>query len=65
VDFAPLDPAVMGQFVDKFVAELQVQLAERKVTLTLTPGARTYLAEKGFDPLNGARPLGRVRQDQV
>jgi ATP-dependent Clp protease ATP-binding subunit ClpA len=65
VDFAPLDPAVMGQIVDKFVAELQVQLAERKVTLTLTPGARTYLAEKGFDPLNGARPLGRVIQDQV
>ncbi len=65
VDFAPLDPAVMGQIVDKFVAELQTQLADRKVTLTLTPGARAYLAEKGFDPLNGARPLGRVIQDQV
>jgi ATP-dependent Clp protease ATP-binding subunit ClpA len=65
VDFAPLDPAVMGQIVDKFVAELQAQLADRKVTLTLTSGARAYLAEKGFDPLNGARPLGRVIQDQV
>jgi ATP-dependent Clp protease ATP-binding subunit ClpA len=65
VDFAPLDPAVMGQIVDKFVAELQAQLADRKVTLTLTSAARAYLAEKGFDPFNGARPLGRVIQDQV
>jgi ATP-dependent Clp protease ATP-binding subunit ClpA len=65
VDFAPLDPAVMGQIVDKFVAELQAQLGERKVTLTLTSAARAYLAEKGFDPMNGARPLGRVIQDQV
>jgi ATP-dependent Clp protease ATP-binding subunit ClpA len=65
VDFAPLDPAVMGQIVDKFIAELQLQLAERKVTLTITPAARAYLADKGFDPLNGARPLGRVIQDQV
>jgi ATP-dependent Clp protease ATP-binding subunit ClpA len=65
VDFAPLDPAVMGQIVDKFITELQLQLGERKVSLTITPAARAYLAEKGFDPMNGARPLGRVIQDQV
>jgi ATP-dependent Clp protease ATP-binding subunit ClpA len=65
VDFAPLDPAVMGQIVDKFIVELSTQLAERKVTITLTPAARALLAEKGFDPLNGARPLGRVIQDLV
>ncbi len=65
VDFAPLDPRVMGQIVDKFVVELQSQLAERKVTLTLTEAARALLADKGFDPLNGARPLGRVIQDLV
>jgi ATP-dependent Clp protease ATP-binding subunit ClpA len=65
IDFAPLDPKVMGQIVDKFIGELEKQLAERKVTLTLTQAARTYLAEKGYDPFNGARPLGRVIQDQV
>jgi ATP-dependent Clp protease ATP-binding subunit ClpA len=65
VDFQPLDPRVMGQIVDKFVAELAAQLAERKVTIELTPAARSYLAEKGYDPMNGARPLARVIQDEV
>jgi ATP-dependent Clp protease ATP-binding subunit ClpA len=65
VDFAPLDPRVMGQIVDKFVIELAKQLEERHVTIALTEASRKYLAEKGFDPLNGARPLGRVIQDEV
>ncbi|HEY0709992.1 MAG TPA: AAA family ATPase, partial [Polyangia bacterium] len=65
VDFAPLDKSVMGQIVDKFVRELQTQLEERKVSITLTEAARAYLADKGFDPFNGARPLGRVIQDEV
>jgi ATP-dependent Clp protease ATP-binding subunit ClpA len=65
VDFAPLDPAVMSQIVDKFVAELSAQLAEKKVKIELTEAARAYLAKKGYDPLNGARPLGRVIQDEV
>jgi ATP-dependent Clp protease ATP-binding subunit ClpA len=65
VDFQPLDPAVMGRIVDKFIAEVGAQLAERKVTLELSPAARTYLAEKGYDPMNGARPLARVLQDEV
>jgi ATP-dependent Clp protease ATP-binding subunit ClpA len=65
VDFAPLDPRVMGLIVDKFIVELGTQLAERKVTLTLSQAARALLAEKGFDPLNGARPLGRVIQELV
>jgi ATP-dependent Clp protease ATP-binding subunit ClpA len=65
IDFKPLDPRVMGQIVDKFVAELATQLAERKVTIELLPAARAYLAEKGYDPLNGARPLARVIQDEV
>jgi ATP-dependent Clp protease ATP-binding subunit ClpA len=65
VDFAPLDPAVMGRIVDKFVGELAKQLAERKVTIQLTDEARAYLAKKGYDPLNGARPLGRVIADEV
>ncbi len=65
VDFAPLDPQVMGQIVEKFLKELQAQLGDRKVTVTVTPGAREYLARRGYDPLNGARPLGRVIQDEV
>ncbi len=65
IDFAPLDAGIMGQIVDKFVGELAKQLAERKVTITLTPAARTYLGQKGYDPMNGARPLGRVIQDEV
>jgi ATP-dependent Clp protease ATP-binding subunit ClpA len=65
VDFAPLDPAVMGRIVDKFVAELAAQLGERKVKIQLADGARAYLAKKGYDPMNGARPLGRVIADEV
>ncbi len=65
VDFAPLDPKVMGQIVDKFIAELGTQLAERKVKIDLSAAARAYLAKKGYDPMNGARPLGRVIQDEI
>jgi ATP-dependent Clp protease ATP-binding subunit ClpA len=65
VTFRQLTPAVMERVVDKFLAELQEQLRERKVRITLSPEARAWLAEKGFDPLFGARPLGRVLQTQV
>jgi ATP-dependent Clp protease ATP-binding subunit ClpA len=65
VDFAPLDQRVMVQIVDKFMAELSTQLAERKVKIDLTEAARQYLAMKGYDPMNGARPLGRVIQDEI
>jgi ATP-dependent Clp protease ATP-binding subunit ClpA len=65
VDFAPLDQRVMVQIVDKFIAELRTQLLDRKVTLRLDDSAREYLALKGYDPMNGARPLSRVIQDEV
>jgi ATP-dependent Clp protease ATP-binding subunit ClpA len=65
VDFAPLDPAVMGRIVDKFVGELAAQLGERKVKIELSDDARAYLAKKGYDPMNGARPLARVIADEV
>jgi ATP-dependent Clp protease ATP-binding subunit ClpA len=65
IDFLPLDPRVMLQIVNKFVAELGTQLGERKVSLAVSDAARAYLAEKGHDPANGARPLGRVIQDEV
>jgi ATP-dependent Clp protease ATP-binding subunit ClpA len=55
----------MGRVVDKFVAELEVQLADRKVFIELSDSARRWLAEKGYDRLFGARPLARVIQEHV
>jgi ATP-dependent Clp protease ATP-binding subunit ClpA len=63
--FNPLSPEVMEQIVEKFIRELTVQLGERKVRIELTEPARKLLAEKGFDPTFGARPLARVIEDQV
>jgi ATP-dependent Clp protease ATP-binding subunit ClpA len=65
VTFSPLTPAVMETIVEKFILQLEAQLAERRVAITLEPEARTWLAEKGFDPIYGARPLGRVIQIEV
>jgi ATP-dependent Clp protease ATP-binding subunit ClpA len=65
VDFAPLGEAEMLQIVDKFIAELSVQLADRKVTLELSASVRGYLAKKGHDPMNGARPLARLIHEEV
>jgi ATP-dependent Clp protease ATP-binding subunit ClpA len=63
--FNPLSPTVMEQIVDKFIRELTGQLAEKNVTVELTAAARKLLAEKGFDPAFGARPLGRVIEETI
>jgi ATP-dependent Clp protease ATP-binding subunit ClpA len=65
IAFANLPAEVVAQVVDKFVIQLEGQLADRNVTIELTDAARKWLAEKGFDPLYGARPLARVIQDNV
>jgi len=65
VGFRPLDAAVMEAIVDKFVRELETQLAERKITIELTPEARTHFATTGYDPAFGARPLARVIQAEL
>jgi ATP-dependent Clp protease ATP-binding subunit ClpA len=65
VSFGPLTPAVMETIVEKFILQLEAQLAERRVAITLEPEARAWLAEKGFDPVYGARPLARVIQTEV
>ena len=65
IRFKPLSPAAMGQIVEKFLRELAAQLKERKVTITVLPMARAYLAEKGFDKLMGARPLARVLEAEL
>jgi ATP-dependent Clp protease ATP-binding subunit ClpA len=65
IAFAPLSPSVMERIVDRLVRELGERLADRRVTLEVSPAARAWLAEHGHDPLNGARPLGRLLQDRV
>jgi len=65
VHFASLAPEVMGRVVDKFVKEVAEQLSERKVQIELTEAARSWLAEKGYDPDFGARPLGRIIQVEL
>jgi ATP-dependent Clp protease ATP-binding subunit ClpA len=65
VNFKPLTADVMETIVDKFIIQLEEQLAERRIAITLLPEARQYLAKKGYDPLFGARPLARVIQSEV
>ncbi|MDP9150442.1 MAG: ATP-dependent Clp protease ATP-binding subunit ClpA [Myxococcota bacterium] len=65
IAFRALDPRVMRSIVVKFVRELAGQLAERRVTIELTDAATEYLARKGYDADNGARPLGRLMQEEI
>ena len=65
IPFANLAPEVVRKVVDKFVLQLEAQLADRGVTITLSDAARDWLAERGYEPLYGARPLGRVVQEHV
>ena len=65
IAFANLAPEIVRKVVDKFVLQLEAQLADRGVTITLSDAARDWLAERGYEPLFGARPLGRVVQEHV
>ena len=65
ISFSALPPEVISKVVDKFIGELSDQLGERKVSISLGKAARDWLAEKGYDQLYGARPLGRIIQDKV
>ncbi len=65
IGFKSLSPEVVNRVVDKFVMQLEVQLADRGVSIELTDEARTWLAEKGYDRLYGARPLARVIQEHI
>jgi ATP-dependent Clp protease ATP-binding subunit ClpA len=65
VSFAPLTPQVMETIVEKFVLQLESQLAERKIAIALEPDARSWLAARGYDAVYGARPLARVVQAEV
>jgi len=65
VTFRSLTPSAMETIVEKFVMQLETQLAERRVAIMLTPEARVWLAATGYDPKFGARPLARVIQKEV
>ncbi|MCK8785098.1 ATP-dependent Clp protease ATP-binding subunit ClpA [Roseomonas sp. NAR14] len=65
VPFAGLTQEIVGQVVEKFVMQLEAQLADRNVTIELSSAAKEWLAEKGYDPLYGARPLARVIQEHI
>src|SRR5919106_1249883 len=65
VTFKALSAEAMETIVEKFILQLESQLKDRKVAITLTPEARRWLAKKGYDPKMGARPLGRVIQRDV
>jgi len=65
VNFAPLNPSILETIVEKFVLQLESQLSERRVAITLEPAARAWLAVKGYDAVYGARPLARVVQAEV
>jgi len=65
ISFAPLPREVVHRVVEKFVLQLETQLAERNITISLTSEAADWLAEKGYDETMGARPLGRVIQEHV
>ncbi len=65
VSFKSLDEIVILRVVDKFLLQLEAQLADKKVDVTFTDKLRKHLAKKGFDPLMGARPMQRLIQDTI
>ncbi|HEZ2128680.1 TPA: ATP-dependent Clp protease ATP-binding subunit ClpA, partial [Neisseria meningitidis] len=65
IPFAPLSEPVIAKVVDKFLLQLEHQLLDKKVEAEFTPALRKYLAEKGFDPQMGARPMNRLIQEKI
>ena len=60
-----MSPDTIGRVVDKFVLQLEEQLADRNVTIELDTASREWLGTKGYDPLYGARPLARIIQEHI
>jgi ATP-dependent Clp protease ATP-binding subunit ClpB len=65
VIFTALDRSELGQIVELNIDRLSKRLEQRRLTLAVTPAARAWLADKGFDPIYGARPLRRLMQQQI
>ena len=62
IPFSALTPEIVARVVEKFVMQLEAQLADRNVTIEMSSAAKEYLSERGYDPLYGARPLRRAMQ---
>ena len=65
VPFAYLPTDVVARVVDKFILQLELQLADRNVHIELDDAARAWLTERGYDKLYGARPMGRLVQEKI
>jgi ATP-dependent Clp protease ATP-binding subunit ClpA len=65
IQFKPLQPETIQCVVDKFIVELEMQLDEKGVTIHIESSAREWLAEHGFDPIMGARPMARVIKEHI
>jgi len=65
IQFASLDPATIERVVDKLIVEIEAQLEQKGVSLTLDDSARRWIATKGYDPKMGARPMARVIQEYI
>ena len=65
IAFNPLNMEVIERVVDKFIMELDRQLNEKKVFLSITAKARRWLAERGYDATFGARPMARLIQNEI
>ena len=65
VPFSYLPPAVVARVVDKFILQLELQLADRNVHIELDDEARQWLVDRGYDKLYGARPMGRLVQEKI
>src|SRR5690242_9483845 len=65
VPFGYLPPEVVARVVDKFILQLELQLADRDVHIQLDDGARQWLTDRGYDKLYGARPMGRLVQEKI
>ena len=65
ITFQPLDSATVEKVVDKMINELQIQLSDKKVKISLTPSARRWLAKEGYEPAFGARPLRRLIMKEI
>jgi ATP-dependent Clp protease ATP-binding subunit ClpA len=65
IQFASLDPLTIERVVDKLVMEVEMQLEQKGVTVTLDDAARRWIAERGYDPKMGARPMARTIQEHI